>query len=90
MYRKLRILSIVLMLIFSTFAVGSVNIYCQQKPKQKVEYKYVGSKKSTVYHLPTCKWAKKIKDSNLIKDSADAKKHGSRPCKVCKPLRKKK
>ena len=49
--------------------------------------KYVGSVNSDIYHYPNCRWAKKIKPENEIWfDSAkDAKIHGYRPCKVCKP-----
>ena len=48
---------------------------------------YVGSKQSNKYHLPDCKWAKKISPKNLVKFKtvAEAKKAGYVPCKVCKP-----
>ena len=57
-------------------------------PQQK-EKIYVASKKSNVYHLPTCKWAKKIKVQNYIefKSIKEAEDAGYRPCKVCKPNR---
>ncbi len=46
-----------------------------------------GSKNSNKYHYPDCKWAQKIKPSNLIKfDSPEeAQKAGYIPCKVCRP-----
>jgi len=48
---------------------------------------YVGSKLSNKYHLPDCKWAKKISPKNLVKFKtvAEAKKAGYVACKVCKP-----
>ncbi|MBA7633403.1 hypothetical protein ES703_40969 [subsurface metagenome] len=49
--------------------------------------KFVGSKKSDVYHYPTCRYVKKILPENIIWFSSveDAKARGYRPCKVCKP-----
>ncbi len=49
--------------------------------------KFVGSKKSDVYHYPDCQWAKKIKPENLITFNSveEAKAKGYRPCKVCNP-----
>ncbi|MGB3346633.1 MAG: thermonuclease family protein [Candidatus Humimicrobiia bacterium] len=49
--------------------------------------KFVGSKKSDVYHYPKCGYVKKIKSENIIWFSSveDARNHGYRPCKVCKP-----
>ncbi|GAG82341.1 unnamed protein product, partial [marine sediment metagenome] len=49
--------------------------------------KFVGSKKSDVYHYPNCRYVKMIKPENIIWFSSveDAKAHGYRPCKVCKP-----
>jgi hypothetical protein len=46
-----------------------------------------GSKTSNKYHYPTCKWAKQIKPSNLIKfrSPEEARKAGYIPCPVCKP-----
>jgi micrococcal nuclease len=48
---------------------------------------YVGSKKSDKYHDPECKWAKKIKPSNLVcfKSRDEAVKAGYVPCGVCDP-----
>lgn len=46
---------------------------------------YVGSKNSDKYHLPNCKWAAKIKKSNKITFTSEAKAHakGYSPCKTC-------
>ncbi len=54
---------------------------------QVVEYAYVASVNSKVFHKPNCKWAKKIKEKNLVgfKSREDAVNSGKRPCKVCKP-----
>jgi len=48
---------------------------------------FVGSRLSDIYHWPSCYWAKQIHPHNEIwfKDSADARAHGYRPCKVCRP-----
>jgi hypothetical protein len=48
---------------------------------------FVGSRLSNIYHWPSCYWARQISPKNEIwfKDSADARAHGYRPCKVCKP-----
>ena len=57
------------------------------EPKEsKVRY-YVGSKNSSKYHNPDCKWAKRISPANLVKfkSVAEAKKAGCEPCKICKP-----
>jgi len=52
-----------------------------------LDYKYVGSKNSNIYHYPTCRAAQKIKPENLITFNSvkDAQEKGYRPCKVCKP-----
>ena len=48
---------------------------------------FVGSKKSDVYHYSNCRYVKMIKPENIIWFSSveDARNHGYRPCKVCKP-----
>jgi len=48
---------------------------------------FVGSKKSDVYHYPNCRYVKKILPENIIWFTSveDARNHGYRPCKVCKP-----
>lgn len=54
--------------------------------------KFVGSKNSNKYHYTWCKWALKIKPSNLVTfDSPEeAIAAGYIPCKVCKPPTKSK
>ena len=51
------------------------------------QYAFVASKQSEVYHKPTCRWAQKIAEYNLVgfRDIEEAEKSGRRPCKVCKP-----
>ncbi|MCH8807038.1 MAG: hypothetical protein IH986_13235 [Planctomycetes bacterium] len=49
--------------------------------------RFVGSRRSSIYHRATCSHAKRIKPSNLVafgarKVAVDA---GRRPCKTCKP-----
>ncbi len=48
---------------------------------------FVGSKKSDVYHYPNCRYVKQILPENIIWFTSveDARNHGYRPCKVCKP-----
>ena len=45
------------------------------------------SKNSNKYHYPDCRWAQKIKPSNLVKFNSPeaAIKAGYVPCKVCRP-----
>jgi hypothetical protein len=52
-----------------------------------VEYKYVASKNSKVFHRPDCIWAKRIKPENLVGYSSrdEAINAGKRPCRQCNP-----
>jgi len=48
----------------------------------------VGSNFSTIYHRPSCEWARKVSKRNLIVfqgGSAEAKAFGYRACRVCRP-----
>jgi len=49
--------------------------------------KFVGSRNSDKYHYTWCKWAQKIKSTNLVEfaSTTEAKEAGYKPCKVCKP-----
>jgi hypothetical protein len=51
------------------------------------KYRYVASIHSHVYHKITCRYVKKIKRCNRIyfKTKAQARAHGYRPCKICRP-----
>ena len=74
----------------SDINVTGVTAKEQVKPTDKevpVEYKYVASKNSKVFHLPDCTSAKRIKPENLItyNNRAEAVNAGKRPCKTCKP-----
>lgn len=48
---------------------------------------YVGSLESDKYHRPTCRWAKKITQANLIgfDSKSEAISKGYSPCGTCKP-----
>lgn len=48
---------------------------------------YWASKNSDKYHYPSCQWAKRVKQSNLVifKTPEEAKEAGYVPCKVCRP-----
>ena len=56
-------------------------------PQNSKEYKYVGSKFSAVYHLPTCRKAKRIQAENRIffTSAEEAIKSGHYACNLCKP-----
>jgi hypothetical protein len=58
-----------------------------QAESTAVEYSYVASKNSQVFHKPGCRWAKNIKPANLVgyNSKDEATKAGKRPCKLCKP-----
>ena len=51
----------------------------------KKDCAFVGSKNSNKYHLPTCRYAKRIKPENIIcfSDEEDAKNKGYIPAKCC-------
>jgi len=48
---------------------------------------YVGSSRSDVFHYPSCQWAQRISQRNLISwpNRAAAVAAGKRPCKTCDP-----
>ena len=52
-----------------------------------LEYSYVASKSSNIFHKPDCRWAQNISKENLItyKSREEAMKAGKRPCKTCNP-----
>lgn len=49
--------------------------------------KFVGSKNSNKYHYTWCRWAQRIKPSNIVvfESPEEAIAAGYIPCKVCKP-----
>jgi hypothetical protein len=51
------------------------------------DYKYVASKFSIKYHLPTCKQIRGLQEQNRVTFSTpeEAVKAGYLPCVVCKP-----
>lgn len=50
----------------------------------------VASRKAKKYHRPSCQYAAKIKDENLVTfdSAAQAQAAGYAPCGACKPIRK--
>jgi len=52
----------------------------------KKNCKYVGSKNSNYYHEINCKWAKRIKEKNLVcfKSKEQTTKKNYKPCNSCK------
>lgn len=59
----------------------------QPRPDGKSGGPYIASRKSDKYHLPSCKWAKRIKDSNRIRFNSvrEAENAGYKACEVCGP-----
>ena len=56
-------------------------------PDTVVESTYVASRKAKKYHRPSCQYAAKIKDENLVSfdGTAQAQAAGYAPCGACKP-----
>jgi len=77
---------ILLAVIIICFIVIGVLVFVMLN-KPSSEQQFVGSKNSDVYHIPSCGYAGRIKSENKIwfSSSQDARNHGYRPCKVCKP-----
>jgi len=48
---------------------------------------FVGSRESDVYHDPNCRYVNMINAENIIwfTSAEDARAHGYRPCRVCRP-----
>jgi len=59
----------------------------EREGQTAIEYTYVASKNSNVFHNPDCRWAKNISPNNLVTYSSrdEAIKAGKTPCKSCKP-----
>ncbi|ACO04520.1 MAG TPA: hypothetical protein DEP48_09735 [Persephonella sp.] len=53
--------------------------------KSKREKYYITKENGKIYHRPSCRFAKRIKNKVKIKSIRSAKRKGLRPCKVCKP-----
>jgi len=51
------------------------------------QYKYVGSRRSAVFHRSDCRWVQRIAPKNLVgyNSRAEALRAGKKPCKRCKP-----
>ena len=56
-------------------------------PDTVVESTYVASRKAKKYHRPSCQYAAKIKDENIVSfdSAAQAQAAGYAPCGACKP-----
>lgn len=57
-----------------------------QRPTEG-EYKFVASKSSEVFHIPSCRWGKRIAEGNRVyfQTYKEAVESDRRPCKVCRP-----
>ncbi|MDP2918094.1 MAG: Ada metal-binding domain-containing protein [bacterium] len=64
--------------------VGQKNTQTLAEP-QKQTGQFVASKNSNKYHLPTCRFAKKIKPENQVwfSSAAEAESRGYAPCGTC-------
>lgn len=51
----------------------------------ETEVVYVGSEKAKIFHLPTCRFADRIQEDQLVtfESAKDAEAAGRRPCKIC-------
>lgn len=58
-----------------------------QEKKQETEASYIGNKRTSTLHRPSCKLVDKISDKNKIifRSRFDAIKVGYSPCRKCKP-----
>jgi len=54
---------------------------------EAAKYAYVASSEREIFHKPSCRWADKISERNLIGFTTrdEAVKSGRRACKVCEP-----
>ena len=66
--------------------------YKPKKERYKKSYRhrkksrfYVASKKGKDFHIPSCRFARKIKNKIIFKTKRKARRSGLRPCKLCKP-----
>jgi len=59
----------------------------KSKPEVAGEGNLVGSRNSTVFHYPDCRYAKNISPDNLVyfESALDARRNGRRQCRSCKP-----
>ena len=85
-----RIAIVLCMAILMTIAscqAPRVQVEIQETESAQVEYQFVGSINSDIYHCPDCIWAHKIKPNNEIwfKDAEETRNYGYRPCRVCNP-----
>ena len=65
-------------------------LWAKKPPKKEKEYTreyYMGSKFSTIYHLPHCALIRKVNplDRKMFNSVKDAVTAGYVPCKICKP-----
>jgi micrococcal nuclease len=65
-------------------------LWAKKPPKKETEYireYYMGSKYSTIYHVPHCTLIRKVNplDRKMFNSVKDAVTAGYVPCKICKP-----
>lgn len=61
--------------------------YQQELVEAETDHKYIASKNSDVFHLPSFRWAKRISEENKERFHTldEAVNSDRRPCRVCKP-----
>lgn len=86
MRKKRSLIGIAVILSLMMFGCGTVTSPTSA-PTVAVTHTYVGSANSSIYHYPSCRSAKKIKEANQVwfSDVSKANGAGYVPCKVCKP-----
>ncbi len=57
----------------------------EEQSDSKKDCAFIGSKNSNKYHLPSCRYAKNIKEENIVcfSDQQDAENKGYKPCGQC-------
>lgn len=76
-----------LLLLVVLALAGCLSGCSKEQPEVSEEIQYVASSERPIFHEPSCQWAEKISDRNLVEYSTreEAIRDGKRPCKVCKP-----
>ena len=58
----------------------------QVETPTKEKFRFVASKSSEVFHVPSCRWVEKITSpKEYFSTYKEAEESGRRPCKVCRP-----
>lgn len=58
-------------------------LFCVFVSASAMAHSVAYNKSSHIYHRHSCEWAQRCTKNCITIDSADAKRRGGRPCKVC-------